>query len=57
VEIGQKATNDLEFVAGAEEDAGLAGMSRQGFTTGDLGAVLERTRCGGANGNDAIPRS
>ena len=56
VEIGEEAADDLEFVAGAEEDVGLAGMSCQRRTMGDLGAVLKRASRGGADSNDAISR-
>ena len=41
---------------GPREDAGLAGMSPQRFTAGDLGAVLEGAGRGSAYGNYAIPR-
>ncbi len=54
MEIGEETTDDLEFVARTEEDAGLAGMSGQRLTVGDLGAVLKRTGRGGTDGNDAI---
>ncbi len=56
MEIGEEAADDLEFVSRAEEDAGLAGMGLQRLTLGDLGAVLEGTSGGGADGNDAISR-
>ncbi len=56
MEIGEEAADDLEFVSRAEEDAGLAGMGLQRLTLGDLGAVLEGTSGGGADGNDTISR-
>ena len=54
VKVGEEAADDLEFVAWAEEDAGLAGMSLQGLTVGDLGAVLKRAGSGSADDDDAI---
>jgi hypothetical protein len=56
VKVGKKAADDFEFVAGAEEDAGLTGMSGERFTVGDLSAMFKRTSCGGADGDDAISR-
>ena len=56
MEIGQKAVNDLEFVARAKENVGLARMRRKGFTMGILGEVLKRTSRGGADGNNTISR-
>ena len=56
VKVGEEAGDDMEFVAWAEEDAGLAGMSLQGLTVGGLGAVLKCACGGGADGDDAIPR-
>ena len=57
MKVGEKAADDLEFVAWAEEDVGSAGMCREGFTVGELGTVLERSSGRGAYGDDAISRS
>ena len=56
MEVGEEAADDVEFVAGAEEDAGLAGVRGERFAVGDLGAVLEGAGGGGAGGDDAISR-
>ena len=56
MEVGEEAADNLKFVAGAEEDVGLAVMSGKRLTVGELGAMLKRTGCGGSDGNDAISR-
>jgi hypothetical protein len=56
VKVGEEAADDMEFVTRTKEDAGLTGMSLQGLTVGDLGAVLKCACGGGADGDDAIPR-
>ena len=47
MKVGEETADDLEFVAWAEEDAGLAGMGRQRLAVGNLSAVLKRPSCGG----------
>jgi len=56
VEIGEKAADNLEFVAWAEEDAGLAGMGCHRLAVGYLGAVFERSSRRSADCDDAISR-
>jgi hypothetical protein len=60
VEVGEEAADDAETIAGADEDAGLAGVRVEadsgvgfkGVGGGVVGAVLEGAG-GGARGDDA----
>ena len=56
MKISDQTADDLEFMAWAEENVGLAGMCRESFTLRELGTVLKSPSGGGAYGDDAISR-
>ena len=53
VEVGEEAADDAEFVAGGDEDAGLAGVGFEWLAGCDLSAVFEGAGGGGSGGDDA----
>src|SRR5689334_7775411 len=61
MEVGKQATHDTETIAGADEDAGLAGVRSkadsdvrlEGSAGGVVGAVLQGAGCSGTSCDDA----
>ena len=56
MEVREKASDNLKFIAWAEEDAGLAGVGFKRSPSEDLGAVLKRACSGGAGSDNAPTR-